>query len=320
MTSWVCWASRVSIITSNSAPLGRHVQRQAVVRHLDDVRTHLADGRRDVGQQARPVVADDPQADDPAFAHQFAGQHRGQQARVDVAAGDDQAALLAAEPFGIGQQGGQGGGAGAFHDGLLDVAVECDAALEERLLDQQHVVDQRPGDRVAQVADFLDRDALGDGRGRAVPRRVDAAHLGRERGEHGRLDADHLNVRLQVLRGRGHACDQSAAADRDRQDFQVRHVFQHLQRHRALAGHDVGIIERMDVGQLALGAEPVGRGRGLVEAVAVDHHLGAVGAGLLDLHERRGLGHHDGHGDAQPGGVIGQALAVVAGRGGDDAA
>ena len=68
---------------------------------------------------------------------------------------------------GIGQQGGQGGRAGALGHGLLDIAVEGDGPLEEGLLDQQHVVDQRPGDGVGEVADLLDRDALGDGRAAA---------------------------------------------------------------------------------------------------------------------------------------------------------
>jgi hypothetical protein len=138
--------------------------------------------------------------------------------------------------------------------------------------------------------------------------------------KHRRLQADDLDVLLHVLGGGRHAGDQPAAADRDRQHLEIRHVLQHLQRHRALAGHDVEIIERMHEGQAPLLAEPVGRGRGLVIAVAVDHHLGAVGAGLLHLHERCGLGHHDGHRDAQAGGVIGQTLAMIAGRGGDHAA
>ena len=90
-------------------------------------------------------------------------QHRGQQPRVDIAAGEDQPDLLAAETLGIGQQRGQGGRAGALGDGLLDIAVEGDGPLEEGLLDQQHVVDQRPGDGEGEVADLLDLDALGDG-------------------------------------------------------------------------------------------------------------------------------------------------------------
>ena len=37
--------------------LGRHVQGETVVGHLDDVGAHLADDHRDVGQQARVDVA-----------------------------------------------------------------------------------------------------------------------------------------------------------------------------------------------------------------------------------------------------------------------
>ena len=62
-----------------------------------------------------------------------------------------------------------------------------------------------------------------------------------------------------------------------------------------------------------------GEGGGVLERGAGDDHLGAVGARVLDLHGRRAFGHHDGGGDAEPAGVIGDALGVVAGGHGDHA-
>ena len=50
-------------------PLGGHVQRQAIVRHLDDVGAHRADDGRDVGEQTGLVVADDTQPDQALLAH-----------------------------------------------------------------------------------------------------------------------------------------------------------------------------------------------------------------------------------------------------------
>lgn len=298
--------------------LGRHVEGQAVVGHLDDVAAQLADGVRHGGQQARAIVADDAQRHQPLGADQFAGQHRGQQARVDVAAGDDQAALLAAEAFGIGEQGGQCPRPGAFGHGLLDVAQQGDPALEIGLLDQQHVLDQGAHDRIGQVADLLDGDALGDGLAAALGGH--AAHAGGERGVHGRLDAEDADLGVQGLGGGGHARDQAAAAYRHGQDLEVGHVLEHLQRHRALAGHDVEVVEGVDEGQALRLAQPQGVGVGVVIGVAVDDDVGAVVAGVLDLHERRAARHDDGGRHAQARGVIGQPLRMVAGRGGDDAA
>ena len=69
--------------------------------------------------------------------------------------------------------------------------------------------------------------------------------------------ADRSDAGPQRLGRRGHATDQPAAADRDHQRVQLRHVGQHLQCHRALAGHDglvvVGVHEHQP---LLLGQQP----------------------------------------------------------------
>jgi hypothetical protein len=147
----------------------------------------------------------------------------------------------------------------------------------------------------------------------------DAAHLGGEGRIHRRLAADDADVGLEGLGRRGDAADQAAAADRHRQDLQVGGVFQHLQGDRALARHDVVVVERVDEGQALFFAQLQRVGVGVVIGLALDDHRRAEIAGVLHLHERRGLGHDDGHGHAQASAVISQALGMVAGAGGDDA-
>ena len=69
---------------------------------LNDVRAHLADQGRDIGQEAGTIITNDPEADQTLGADQFAGQDRGQEPCVDIAAAKDQPTLLAAELFGKG--------------------------------------------------------------------------------------------------------------------------------------------------------------------------------------------------------------------------
>ena len=68
-----------------------------------------------------------------------------------------------------------------------------------------------------------------------------------------------------------------------------------------------------------LGDQPLGLGPAVGQGTAAEDHAGAVRSGALDLRERRGLGHHDRGRDAEPGGVVGDALGMVAGRHRDDA-
>ena len=75
----------------------------------------------------------------------------------------------------------------------------------------------------------------------------------------------------------------------------------------------------MDQHKPPLAGERVGGLAGGGEAVALQHDLGAERLGAVDLDEGRALGHHDRRRDAEPAGVIGDALGVVAGRHRDDA-
>ena len=87
-----------------------------------------------------------------------------------------------------------------------------------------------------------------------------------------------------------------------------------------LPGDHRRIVIRMNEGETALRGDlkhPVVR---LVQGVAVQDHLGPVGARVLHFHERRMAGHDDHGGHAQPLRVIGHRLAVIAGRHRADAA
>ena len=75
----------------------------------------------------------------------------------------------------------------------------------------------------------------------------------------------------------------------------------------------------MDEGEALLAAVLRGEGGGLLDRLALQDHLGAVPAGVDDLHRRRVDRHDDGGRDAEPVGVVGDALGVVAGRHGDHA-
>ena len=119
--------------------------------------------------------------------------------------------------------------------------------------------------------------------------------------------------RGQVAGGHRHARQQAAPAHRDHQRVEVGVVGQHLEGAGALAGDDVGVVEGVDVGA-ALGLhQPDGLGLRAGQVVARQHDGGAQLPGALHLHERRPPGHHDGGGDAEPGGVVGDRLGVVAG-------
>ena len=296
----------------------RHVQHGAMVGDLEDVAAGLADGAGDFGEHARPVADDDAHGDDALLAGELADHDRGGKPRIDVAAGKDEPDAASAEAGGIGEHGGEAGGAGALGHGLLEHEIGGDGLLDSELGHQHDVVDMAANDFQRQRADVLDGDALGE-RLAADPRRL--AVEGRAHGGiHFGFDADDLHVRLERLDRDGNARNQAAAADRHDDRFEVRAVGDDLEADGALSGNDMRVVIGMDEHRAAAGDGLLHDRLAIGDCLAVDDHLRAEGAGGGDLHEGRWPRHDDGCRDAKPLGVPGDRLGVVAGGHGNDAA
>ena len=136
----------------------------------------------------------------------------------------------------------------------------------------------------------------------------------------GGLHADDLDVRVQQLGQRGHARGQSAAADGHQDVVDQRQLLHDFHGDGALARGNAQVVERVDervavfFGQLQCVLV------GLVVDVAGQHHVGAERLRALNFDERRGGGHDDGGLHAVMARGVGDALRVVAGRCGDEAA
>jgi hypothetical protein len=129
-----------------------------------------------------------------------------------------------------------------------------------------------------------------------------------------------VHFRAQGLRRGGDARNEPAAADRHHQHVEVGHLLQHLEAHRALAGDHRGVVVGVDEGEAFARAERVRVLRGPGERVALEDHVGAVHLRALHLVVRGAARHHDHRAHAQARRVVGDALRVVAGAHGDDAA
>ena len=88
----------------------------------------------------------------------------GEDARIDIAAAQDQPDFAAAKALGLRQHRGEPGGARAFGHGLLQGEVGVDRAFEMRLINQHNVGDEFAHDRQRQRADVLDGNAFGQRR------------------------------------------------------------------------------------------------------------------------------------------------------------
>ncbi len=134
------------------------------------------------------------------------------------------------------------------------------------------------------------------------------------------LHADDAHLRPQGLDRGADAGEQPAAADGDDDRVEVRRLLEDFERHRALAGDDVGVVERVQERELVAARDFLRAGARFAEIGPFQHHRGAELAAIGHLDQRRELRHHHGHRDPQQRAVIGDALRVVARRGGDDAA
>jgi uncharacterized RDD family membrane protein YckC len=111
-----------------------------------------------------------------------------------------------------------------------------------------------------------------------------------------------------------------AAADRDHQQIEVVRVFQHFQRDCPLPCDHQRVVVGVDEGEAARVRQGLGAHLRLRHALALEHDLGAMCPGGLDLHERGGHRHDDGGGNRQSRGVVGDRLGMVAGGHRDHAA
>ena len=69
--------------------LGRQVRKSPLMRDFDDVGAGFSQESRDRGELARPVDDIEAELGQPPLARELAGQNRGDQAAVDVAASQD---------------------------------------------------------------------------------------------------------------------------------------------------------------------------------------------------------------------------------------
>ena len=177
-----------------------------------------------------------------------------------------------------------------------------------------------PSSGEREVAGPLDRDPVGDRQRRLGRHRPPLLQRGRERGAGGDLHADDLDLRPRRLDRDRDPGGQPAAADRHDQLGEIGHVLEQLEPERALAGHDVRVVERMHERQPALARALVRGGEALVQRRAADVHDRALAARRLGLGDRRVRGDEHLAQHAPRGRGRREPLGVVAGRCGDDAA
>ena len=91
-----------------------------------------------------------------------------------------------------------------------------------------------------------------------------------------RFDTDHLDVRIQHLCQRGHACCQSAATDRNQDILHKRKVLEDLHHDCPLAGCNGRIIKRMDEGIALLLRKLQRIGTGLIVHISVQNNFRSI--------------------------------------------
>ena len=290
---------------------------QALVIDLDDIAAGLADQAGDRPEHAGLVLDVDAQADQPSIAHKAAHQDGRKHARIDVAAGDDDADSAAGEAVPVLEDGGQRGRAGALDHRLFDFEQHQNGAFQRRLIDQQNFGDVPANDFASDLSGPLDGDAFGN-RGAAGPDFLAGQTLFHRRIER-RLRAEQFDAGLHFGRDQRHAANQAAAADRHDKRVKVRRVLQHLERRRSLPCNDLRVVVGMDDGQTFARRDLQRVVVALGEIGAMQDDPGAEMFGLPHFVERSLRRHHDGRRNAQTPRMVGDALGMVAGRGGDNA-
>ncbi len=284
--------------------------------HIDDVALLAGDHRRDGGKRPRAVRHLDVEPDQASGSSKSTHQHRREDPRVDVAATRDQCHVPAPKQTAVLQHRGKRRGPGALDHRLLDLDEERCRLFDALLGDGQKIVDESAHDLAGQLSGLGHRNALGD-RGPVARRRSATEHV-----EHARIPrALHTNdtyLGTHRLHGHCYARDQSPAADGHDDRVDHRRCRQDLEGDRPLAGDDQAVVESRN--QYRSG--PCRHGLGLCQcglvAVALQHDVGAMEGRVGDLGEGRAGRHHNRGGDAEQLRMIGNALRMIACRGGDD--
>ena len=189
--------------------------------------------------------------------------------------------------------------------------------LQLGFVEHQDLLDMALDDRAGAGAWVFDRDALGDGRSAA--RRLGSGD-GAGHGRVGRrLHPNQADGGVQRLGGNGDAGHQAAAADRRDDGVDLRRILEDFQPDGSLPGDDAVVVVGMDQGQAISLHQLVGEGDQVGEFVALLQHPGAEAFGAGDLGEGRAKRHGDSCRNAQPAGVVGDALGVIASGNRDDA-
>src|SRR6185295_5007093 len=236
---------------------------------------------------------------------------------VDVPAAHDDADPLPADVAVRLEDRGDTRGARALREHLRALEEHDDRARDGLVADRDHVVDVLANDRERSLRGTAHRDAVRDGRRRALGDASRAERLS-ERRCAVRLHADDSQAWLPLRRRERDARDEPAAADRHDERVELVRVLEHLERHGALTGDDVVVIERMHVRASAL-ARDLERDRvRFVVATVREHGLRAAALDSGELGERYTLGEHDGHRRANKLRGERDALPVVPGGCGHD--
>lgn len=133
------------------------------MRHFDNVRARLRQQVANQRQLTGPIDDVDGQLGQPSFAGQVSGQYRGDQPRIDIASGQDQADIFALKTFRRGKHRRKAGGSRAFRNRLLNGNQHRDGAFDLIVRDENDIVDQTSDNFLGDLPWRLDRDTLGKG-------------------------------------------------------------------------------------------------------------------------------------------------------------
>ncbi len=242
---------------------------------------------------------------------------------VDVGAAEqrDERLISCALALNPGLHSGDGQRTGRLHHRAGVVEDILDRRADLVVGHAQHFIDRLLGDRKRPLPYLAHRHAVGEDPDvlelyTAAERKRAVHRVGLEC-----LDADDLDVGTQRLDVAGDPGDESASAHGDeygREAFLT--VPQDFSADRALSGDHQRIVERMNEGHPGLGHDRVAVRLGLIVVVAGQHHFGAHRLHRIHLDARRRLRHDDDRAQPQLLRGVGDALRVIPGARGDDAA